>query len=689
MLREFGNLIDLSNVESRQSEERERQRVCRSLAALAVRQLVECDSQTAADQVIDGRGDQGIDAVAFGDGTPEIYLIQAKWSDNGTAGIKADAARALVDGFRQIEERRFDRFNDRFQRLGERVKSILQQPRLKVTLVIAVMGDGHLAPEVVAVLDDARDSYNGFGPLLDYRVLTGSHFWQQVRADLAPPPVKLSVPMRQWLRRDEPTIAFLGSVSADMVAGWYGDHGDRLFDGNVRKALGLTTVNRGMVETLVKDPVSFWSKNNGVTVLCSEIEEHYFGSRRSGQEPVTLALRDASVVNGAQTVSAVYRAAQEAPDMVCQADISVRVIRVPDETSGFGRGITQSTNTQNHIEGRDFIALDPMQGDIRDDFALALGKTYVFQRGDVEPTPDAGCSVVQAALALACAHRNPDLAVRAKQNLNSLWDQGKGGAYPVLFGNQPSALQIWRSVLLFRLVNDAVGQQGRKLAGRAGTIADHGDFLTAHVVFQLIGSEKVEDPELNWDEQLAAVDELVRQVLLWLIAKVDEEFGSNSFVTSTFANPDKCRVLVEQVMRHIQNGDPAPDVSDEYRPAKSVARGRARSAVHVLLDAGYLDSGTALRYVPSSERERAAMADWLAADPGRARATWVLDRRRPILWEADGKQYSPSGLVMHMWQLADWTDSPVAVQGPKCWHRGTDGSLVDLAAALRGEEETA
>lgn len=39
------------------------------------------------------------------------------------------------------------------------------------------------------------------------------------------------------------------------------------------------------------------------------------------------------------------------------------------------------------------------------------------------------------------------------------------------------------------------------------------------------------------------------------------------------------------------------------------------------------------------------MADWLAEESARGTATWVKQRVRPLLWAADGKRYSPSGLV--------------------------------------------
>jgi hypothetical protein len=42
------------------------------------------------------------------------------------------------------------------------------------------------------------------------------------------------------------------------------------------------------------------------------------------------------------------------------------------------------------------------------------------------------------------------------------------------------------------------------------------------------------------------------------------------------------------------------------------------------------------------------MTLWLAEDPRRGQATWTNHRGTPLLRAADGKRYSPTGLVMHM-----------------------------------------
>src|SRR5690606_29548851 len=108
------------------------------------------------------------------------------------------------------------------------------------------------------------------------------------------------------------------------------------------------------------------------------------------------------------------------------------IICVGGENPELPGRITETRNKQNQVEDRDFVALDEVQSRIREDFAIRLEKTYTYKRGEPDPAPDSGCSVEQAAVALACAHPNPKLVVRAKQNVATLWERGAGGAYELL-----------------------------------------------------------------------------------------------------------------------------------------------------------------------------------------------------------------------------------------------------------------
>ncbi|MGH3492919.1 MAG: AIPR family protein [Sciscionella sp.] len=656
----------------------------RALAAKAVRRLTGCSSADAAAAVIDGRDDYGIDAVAFSSSAPEMWLVQAKWSDRYRGGFDTEAANKLVRGFRQMDEQAFGRFNHRFQAIGDRVREVLADPRCKITLVIAVMGPGELSAEVLEILQDAHRDFNILGRGLMHLVLNGQDFHQAVRDDIAPEPITLKAVMTKgWHWLDTPYEAYYGLVAASELASWHADHRDQLYRSNLRTSLGRTGVNETLVKSLIGNPQDFWYFHNGITVLCTSVTRRFLGKRAVG-EPVVLELADASVVNGAQTVTSAHAAFEQDAEAVADAYVSVRIISTLDGPEDFARDITTYTNTQNSIERRDYVAIDPEQLAIREDFWLSLGKDYVLKRGELEPSPDAGCSVVEAATALACAHPNSVYAVRAKSSTNLLWEREQRGTYEVLFGGRPSAYQIWRSVLLLRKVRDELASLHGSLTPRAAAIADDGALLLAHLAFQLVGSEGIADPDSTWETGLDEVPALTGTVLAQLVGAVDDEFGAGSYITTTFRNDQRCRVLASRVLQAVRSGEQGPGVATLV-PEKPPRPPRRPNSVTLLVDSERIADGAQLMFTPGSDVEEAALHDWLAADPQRSVASWVNNRKKPLIWAADGEHYSPSGLVTHMWELAEWREAWVAVQGPRQWAVPGEGTLVELAEQIWAE----
>ncbi|MFJ3807903.1 AIPR family protein [Streptomyces sp. NPDC090073] len=693
LLREFQDRISMEDFEKKDLKERETALLSRAVSAKAARMLTDCTSDEAAAGVIDGRDDFGIDCVAFSASGSELWLVQAKWKDKGTAGFDTEAALKLVHGLKKLDNRDLDHFNERLQLLADRVHGVLRLPTCKVNLVVALIGDGRLSAETHNILEEAAHEFGGLGRTVEYRVLDQRDFHRAIREDLEPQPITLKATLdREWYTRETPYKAVIGEVSADQLAHWYGGkdsdqghdkgHGERLYDRNVRQSLGLTGVNQTMVESILEDPEGFMYRHNGITVQCDRIEQEYHSKRAVGQ-PTTLTLHNASVVNGAQTVTSAFRAYERDPEAVAEAYVLVRIISLDGAPVGFGRSITKATNTQNHMERRDFIAIDAVQSEIQKDFRLSLDKEYVFRRGELDPAPESGCSVTEAATALACMHRDSSLAVRVKGSTNVLWEEGTGGAYTRLFGQQPTAQQIWRAVQIFRLVRDQLTVVRAKLTGRPAAVVDSGSLLVAHLVFQRIGRDKFDEPDDEWDAVLAAVPVQVDAVLACLIAMVDTLFTSKSFVTSTFANEERCARLVAAVLGTLARGA-GPDSPMNLKAFMEGVAGRRQrrpQTVRLLVDHDAIEDGTPLIYAPSAAEELAIGA-WLDADPRRRRASWVSDRKEPLLWEADGQRYSPTGLVSQMWNAADWKEQWSAVQGPKQWRVPGEGTLVDLAERL-------
>lgn len=685
--REFDGLIDESDVTHPDPGERERKFLSRALAALAARKLSGHDSREVVEYLVDGDKDRGIDAVVPLNGGLHIYFIQSKWNKNGTAGFGSGDAQAFFQGFRLLEEQKFDRFNSNLRRYAEQIKKAPWDPRSRVTFLIVLMGEGKLHPTVQQDLVDFEEGLNHLNPsFITHEVWGAERLWQIIRDDLAAPKVKLEAPMDQWFHLGEPYNGYQGRVCAADVAEWFDRNRERLFDQNIRQPLGLTEVNQGLVQTLIGAPETFWYRNNGMTILCDKIDAHFWN--RAAYGPVKLVLHGASVVNGAQTAMATYEAFRKDPEAVARAYVGIKVISTNGCPPDFAAMVTRATNTQNHVGRRELVvALDQVQSDIRLDFLLTLEKEYVFRTGEKEPTAEMGCTVVEAAVALACAHTNPDLAVRAKLSTELLWEES---TYKTLFGGQPSARLIWRAVQVNRAVRTVLYAGKVSREGRAQTIADHGEALLVHIVLQNIGLDELESSgEEDWHRIVARVPDLTNRALTWLINHIDQAYGPTSLITSTLTNPERYRYLAEAVLMALASGLDSPELPPAYKASPEPRRPRRPNAVPTLIDAGRIEDGTTIVLLPGPKSEVEAIGAWLAEDEKRGTATWVNDRRKPLLWAVDGQRYSPSGLTTHIWQEAGWKDHPVSVKGPSRWGIPGKGSLWDLALEIMAEREEA
>ena len=684
LMSEFESLIDMSDYEGPRDEQYDQRLISRAQAALVARRLLGCESQKAADTVVDGKLDQGIDAIAISDDGSRIWLIQSKWSDLGRAGFSLDDARKFREGVEFIDERRFDLFNDRVQNRASHIEWAWGRPGSKIILIVAVFGESGVNGPALQRLEDTKDRFNRHGDFLDYEVWDLAKIWQAVRDDYEEQPIEITANLTEWMRGPKPYGAYQGIVSVREVTDWYDRYGLRLFEQNIRQPLGLTNVNKELIDTLTGAPWDFWYFNNGITVLCESAEVRPL-ILTAPDGPCEVTLKGASVVNGAQTVMAIQEATRADPDRAGQASVSLKIITTVGRPVGFGTSVTKATNTQNRVESRDFVALDDIQRTLREDFALSLHKEYVYKRGEPDPEPGSGTSVAQVALALACAHSKLELAVRAKTNRDTLWERGQSGTYKVLFlSEEPTEWQAWRSVQVLRKVQGWIGESLAEREGRASAIADYGELLIAHLVFRVLPYDLISDPQYDWDREVARVPELAREALAWLILRVDQVFGPGVSLKGVFSNVVQCRTLVDLVLTDLQADEPTPELAPAYRPTP---RRRRPNAVATLVDAHRIADGATVVFQTRSKREHEEVDDWLAADARRTKATWVNHRLKPLLWAYDGNRYSPSGLVTKIWELSGWPDPPEAVRGPSQWYLPDEGSLWELAKEIQDAEQ--
>ncbi|MFE1852131.1 AIPR family protein [Streptomyces sp. NPDC059489] len=666
--------IDLADVAHRSLQEQDTILLSRALAAQAVSMLTDCSPEQAAASVVDGPGDSGIDAIAFSKGGSEIWLVQAKWSDQGRARLAERDATVLVTGLQRLADQRYEGFNSRIRASINRINEALSSPRCRVHLVAALAGDARLLPQVEHQLALVGESF-GFAGRVPVTVITLglADFHSAARADAGPAPVSLSATLTDgWHRIDAPYQAYSTSVSAGEIASWYNTHGDRLLDPALRSH-STGRPDPAALSRLVTAPEEFWYLTNGITLICDRVEAGYLSRRAPGQ-PLLLRLHNARVANGATVVATVAQAVDQRPATGDLALVPVRIVCLGDAPEGFVFALTQASETESSADPLDLVALDPLQQALRDEFADELHKEYVYKRGVVAPAPDAGCTVQEAAVALACAHPDVSLTSRAGADPAYLWRPAPEGAYARLFGGRPSARQIWQRVLLLRQVRTALAYAAAGGPPRSRDLAEHGDLLIAHLVFRSIDSDLLEELSgfagrlEDWTAQRTW------QIADLVASTIERLFGPHLFLASVFTDEDKSRMLADDVTRSLT-------AAPTLLPHDSSGARRRRNSVVALVDYGRIPDGTRVMYRPSPTEER-AIGEWLREDPRRYLATWTNNPRHPLIWEIDQQAYSPSALVRHIWSEAAWDEAPSLVQGTRSWVVPGEGTLADLAERL-------
>lgn len=329
---------------------------------------------------------------------------------------------------------------------------------------------------------------------------------------------------------DVQTQSLQGAISATVLGEWYRKHGQDLLDDNVRVALSPDQgVNAEIVQTLLEDPGNFWFFHKGVTALC---ETWRFSGAVARAAPVTFyGLR---IVDGAQTVSSIAAALNQAerkgPAAVAamaKAEVPIRFIKLEGREPGFGARITFTNNRTNPITARDMLAMHDVQQRMRDDFALTFGWAYLIRADEhAPPEPQDTCSVLEAVIAMATARLTVPALVEAASDIEAIWP-GTRDLYGQLFDSETTMAEVWRRVRALRLIRAELQKDGTCTTEREKEVAVLGDLLIAHIVFQKLGDDGIDDIASDWDGNLPDVARHVHEALRNLTVSVERRLKKN------------------------------------------------------------------------------------------------------------------------------------------------------------------
>jgi hypothetical protein len=519
----FASLIDMSDVKTTDPDQREDKFLSRAIGAFAIAAAAKIDDVSAAQAVVDEFHDDGIDAFYFDRPEHTAYLVQSKWIKDGNGSPDLGSILKFIQGINHLLEDKIALLGPRMQAKSVEIQDVLSDSQATFVLIIAYTGKQSLSAEANGPLNHLLTELNDDGYLVTLQVQKQKELHDTVEAGAMGASVDLTIMLHEFGKVSEPYIAYYGHVHTSDLASW-AKYGDRLYHKNIRGFKGNTDVNEAIVATLKDAPDHFLYFNNGITLLCTELDKQPLGgkSKTSG----VFECKGASVINGAQTVGSVLAAiAASAPGSIIGANarVMVRLISLESCPPDFANEVTRAANTQNRIEKRDFAALDKEQSRLRSELLLSLGKEYVYRTGDQPPSLDKGCTLDEATIALACVQLDPTHAVNAKQAIGRFYEDLTKPPYTILFNSSLTAMKLWRSVEMLRAVDSFLKQEQKKREGKEKLCAIHGNRVLLYVVFKELQPAMFEAD--NIDSYLAGVPFLVSKYLDKLSAEVTKNYS--------------------------------------------------------------------------------------------------------------------------------------------------------------------
>jgi len=179
--------------------------------------------------------------------------------------------------------------------------------------------------------------------------------------------------------------SYLCVLQADVLADLYRQYSSRLLEKNVRSFLDFRGVNKGIKETIRKEPEKFIAYNNGLTITATNVSI----SERKRKVYID-ALTDFQIVNGGQTTATIYFSKKEGLDVSnvqVMAKINVAKQTNEKELEKLINNISEFSNAQSRVSKVDLRSRNPQLIKIKtlsESVPTPSGHKWFFERSKGE-----------------------------------------------------------------------------------------------------------------------------------------------------------------------------------------------------------------------------------------------------------------------------------------------------------------
>jgi len=376
-------------------------------------------------QYTDGSDDGGIDFYHNEDST--FFIFQTKFSGSP----KKVSSSEIFDEIRKLKNtlttenpnRKAEEFVNSLKRETGSKDAILEVLWLTTNIVEQSVRD-----EIQNDLETWRKE-NGWLLGIDF-VAIDKHALESVIYDVKHGYIPytgkkiLKLEQGQWIEttwEETGVHSVVCTANVNDILKWFrtSDEIDRFLQKNVREFLGeASKINKAIGKSYLEAPTWFWYKHNGIIIFADNL--------LIDKTKMELVLRNPQVVNGGQTLKALFSAYDKNNRSDNSAKVILRIYRLPyEDTETYKRSIEiiSALNSQNKINPSDLRSTDPRQVRLEQLFER-IGTGYKYLRKRAKEAKSGRYSITMRNLALryyVCKKKVPHEGVRG--NVEELFEE--------------------------------------------------------------------------------------------------------------------------------------------------------------------------------------------------------------------------------------------------------------------------
>jgi len=520
------------------ANQRERDFLSRALSAYVLLKLGGASAADAANGIVDGGGDGGIDGIYFSPSANTLWLTQSKYIHAGTGEPDLGEVTKFKIGVENLLEARFDAFalNAKIVALIPQLEAALKNASTQVRSVLCYSGLSFISEDRKHLFEALRaklslDQADGYFAFQAVNLTTLNDWVSGGDAGLGIETVDLEIIRPGYVTMPYETI--YGLIPLERLKALHDEYGVRLVRANIRGFKGSTEVNEGIQRTLVDEASLFHYLNNGLTAYCDRLELHNLD--RTNAEKKRVTAKGFAIINGAQTLGSIAKTivapANEGPPLGFAFIKIVSLERCEDDRA-FADRISRTANFQNTVLLKDFAAAYPLHAQMAFTL-LAHGISYNFRLDEDTPANDiTNFTIDEALTACACLVNTSDcdLVTRVAANRASLMsldvvypdDLLCPSRHERVFPQGLSARTAWRAVQVQRLVLQVMSDSSKASSGANKAFYTNAKWVVLAAIFNRLKPEAGEALALSVDETAAvtaAVTDYAEKLLRQAVAK--------------------------------------------------------------------------------------------------------------------------------------------------------------------------